>query len=100
MRQPQSPPLTSITLRRAFGDTGREIVEVYDFERRERQTGFYNLTTKTFEGSPRIESFNRVADKAAIKDALDQLNAKGAKIDENIIFADPRNKKDFPKTGV
>ncbi len=89
-----------VTLRSAFADTGREMVEVYDFKKRERQSALFNKEKDCFEGSLLRESFDSIRDKTSIGKALEKINAQGGNVDPNVVYHSPDERRKTPLLGA
>ncbi len=90
-----------ITLRRPLGNTGRELVEVYNFKKREKVTAIYNPKTDAFEAVTQ-KSFDEIRDRAALQAAFGKYKEQGGTLERDALDnpIEERLKKKLPGTGI
>ena len=83
-KKAEEAPLDEVTIRSAFGDTGQQLVQVFNFATRTRVAVLYNPQKQVF-GQPSMTGFDDMRDKSAIESAYELYAKNGGKIDRGVI---------------
>ncbi len=98
---PDPAGIQQLTRRTPFGDTGRVLVEVFNFSAREKTAAIYDPARNIYESLTQ-RSFDDFQNKTPLKKAFDEYKSQGGTLDEDVIYntIEERKKKEFPGVGT